>query len=40
MRETRIARLGIFDLYSKHEIGVRLKQLSSILDQHPELLAH
>ena len=39
MRETRIAQLSIFDIYSKHEIGSRLKQLSSLLDKHPEILS-
>jgi len=38
MRETRIAQASIFESYSKHEFGARLKALSNRLDQHPELL--
>ena len=38
MRETRIAQASIFENYSKHEFGARLKALSNRLDQHPELL--
>lgn len=39
MRETRVAQASIFENYSKHEFGERLKTLSSILDQHPILLS-
>jgi IS5 family transposase len=38
MRETRVAQASIFENYSEHEFGVRLKHLSEILDQHPEIL--
>lgn len=38
MRETRVAQISIFENYSKHEFGERLKALSNILDQHPSLL--
>ncbi len=38
MRLTRVAQASLFDNYTKHEFGVRLKALSVILDQHPELL--
>lgn len=39
MRETRIAQKSIFENYSEHEFGSRLKRLSNTLDQYPELLA-
>ena len=39
MRETRVAQVSIFENYSKHEFGVQLRILSSLLDQHPEILA-
>ena len=39
MRETRVAQASIFENYSEHEFGVRLKALSNILDQHPEMLS-
>lgn len=38
MRETRVAQASIFENYSEHEFGSRLKTLSKILDQHPEIL--
>jgi len=38
MRETRVAQISIFENYSKHEFGVRLKTLSQRLDKHPEIL--
>jgi len=38
MRETRDAQASIFEYYSDHEYGVRLRKLSQILDQHPEIL--
>jgi len=38
MRETRVAQASIFENYSEHEFGSRLKALSNILDQHPEIL--
>jgi IS5 family transposase len=38
MRETRVAQASIFEYYSEHEFGVRLKSLSDLLDQHPEIL--
>jgi transposase, IS5 family len=38
MRVTRVAQASIFECYSKHEFGVRLKELSSILDDNPDLL--
>lgn len=39
MRETRTAQRSIFDFYSKHEFGYFLCELSSLLDEHPEILA-
>jgi len=39
MRETRIAQTSIFDTYSEHDIGVQLKNLSDLLDGHPEILS-
>lgn len=39
MRETRNAQASIFDLYSKHELGQRLQQLSELLDAYPEVLS-
>jgi IS5 family transposase len=38
MRETRIAQASIFENYSEHEFGTRLRALSNRLDQHPEIL--
>lgn len=38
MRETRIAQGSIFENYSNHEYGTRLRRLSDLLDQHPEIL--
>lgn len=38
MRETRTVQSNIFDSYSQHEHGVRLSELSQLLDEHPEVL--
>ena len=39
MRETRLAQISVFENYAKHELRAKqLKQLSSILDNHPEIL--
>ncbi len=38
MREPRIAQASLFDNYSKHEYGIRLKSLSRVLDEHPDIL--
>jgi len=38
MREIRVAQISIFENYSKHEFGVRLKTLSHLLDKHPGIL--
>ena len=38
MRETRITQASLFENYSKHELGTRLKILSDILDRHTEIL--
>ncbi len=38
MRETRNAQASIFEEYSNHEYGVRLRKLSEILDRQPEIL--
>ena len=39
MRKARVAQASIFESYSKHELGVRLKLLSDLLDQHPDILS-
>jgi len=39
MRETRNAQMSVFDFYAKHELGKQLKDLSEILDEHPQLLS-
>ena len=39
MRETRVAQASIFENYSEHEFGTRLRALSNLLDKHPEILA-
>ena len=39
MRETRNAQASIFDFYSRHEAGARLRALSELLDDEPDLLA-
>ena len=39
MRGTRVARASIFENYSEHEFGARLKALSNILDQHTEIFS-
>ena len=39
MRQTRVAQASIFESYSKHELGVRLKRLSDLLDRYPNLLS-
>lgn len=38
MRETRNAQMSVFDFYAKHEHGTQLKDLSDILDDHPQIL--
>jgi len=38
MRVTRIAQRSIFESYSEHDIGVELKRLASLLDDHQEIL--
>lgn len=38
MRVIHNAQASIFENYSEHEFGVRLKALSAILDQHSEIL--
>jgi IS5 family transposase len=38
MRETRNAQASIFEEYSNHEYGVRLRKLSGVLDRHPGIL--
>jgi len=38
MRETRTVQTSIFDCYSQHEFGTHLKNLSALLDEHPEIL--
>jgi len=38
VRETRVPQASIFEEYSKHKVGVQLKKLSSVLDDHPEIL--
>lgn len=38
MRETRNAQASIFEHYSNHEYGVRLRKLSDVLDRQPEVL--
>jgi IS5 family transposase len=38
MRETRNAQASIFEHYSNHEYGVRLRKLSEVLDRHPEIM--
>jgi IS5 family transposase len=39
MRETRVAQASIFENYSEHEFGHRLKLMSNLLDQHPDILS-
>ncbi len=38
MRETRNAQASVFDFYSEHDTGKRLKELSDVLDQHPGIV--
>jgi IS5 family transposase len=38
MRQSRVAQISIFEKYSQHEFGIRLEQLSKILDRYPEIL--
>jgi len=38
MRETRQAQISIFENYVEHERAVQLKQLSSTLDNYPDIL--
>lgn len=39
MRETRIVQSSIFDFYAQHEFSDFLRELSCLLDDHPEMLA-
>ena len=39
MRETRIVQASIFDFYAQHEFSDFLRELSCLLDDHPEMLA-
>ena len=39
MRETRIAQISIFEIYSSHDIGVQLKHLADLLDGQPQILS-
>ena len=39
MREIKVAQASIFEVYSEHEFGMRLKALSDILDTHSEVLS-
>lgn len=39
MRETRNAQASIFEHYSNHEYGIKLRKLSEVLDRHPEILS-
>lgn len=38
MRETRNAQVSIFEHYSNHEYGIRLRKLSEVLDRQPDIL--
>jgi len=38
MRETRNAQASVFDFFSDHDTGKRLKALSQMLDEHPGIL--
>ena len=38
MRECRAVQMSIFVLYSQHEFGTHLQNLSDLLDEHPEIL--
>jgi IS5 family transposase len=38
MRQSRVVQISIFEKYSQHEFGMRLEQLSKILDRYPEIL--
>ena len=39
MRETRNAQASIFDFYAQHELGHQLRELSNLLDKHPDILS-
>lgn len=39
MRETRVAQISIFEYFSKHEQGQKLRALSELLDQHTHILS-
>ena len=39
MRETHNTQSSIFDVYTEHELGDRLRQLSKLRDFHPEILS-
>ncbi len=38
MRECRAVQMSIFVLYSQHEFGTHLQNLSDLLDEHLEIL--
>lgn len=38
MRETLVPQISIFEFYSEHEFGKRLKTLSRLLDEHAETI--
>lgn len=39
MRETRVAQISIFENYAQHEFAERLRSISNVLDQWPEILS-
>ncbi len=39
MRETRLPQMSIFEVYSEHKIGSQLSRLSTLLDEHPDILS-
>ncbi len=38
MRETRNAQVSIFGFYAEHEFGQQFRQLSTLLDEYPQIL--
>ena len=38
MRKLRTAQISLFETYAKHEVGVKLSTLSSLLDAHQDIL--
>lgn len=38
MRESRTAQNSLFDVYSQHKFGDFLRDLSRVLDDHPQIL--